>query len=163
MLSTLVAPFLRGTQRPLQTLIGSHSTPIRDAWMSHCNWYIIIHILIFCQSSFAFFPSALSNGMYLESTRAGQWGPQWEWNLLKGNMKERWELHKLLTVSTSTDPPGKGEVGKTCGPYLLWSQRRSLTQGSNDRQLLPRALNKVLWFQVRLSNSRSDMPCDGEL
>ena len=79
------------------------------------------------------------------------WDHSKEWNLLKENMKERCELwYKLLCSVHLHWPSREGEWGKTCGPYLLWSQRRSPTQGSkpDPGQLLPRALNKVLWFQA---------------
>lgn len=74
MLSGLVAPSFQGTQSPLQTLIGSHSTPGREVSVPLHLVYYYPHFVIL-PKFFYLLPSVLSDGIHLESTGAGQLRP----------------------------------------------------------------------------------------
>lgn len=128
MLSTLVAPSLRGTQRPLQTLISSHSAPVK--WVSipfqlvyYYAHFVILPKFFFLSSpvcflmEFTFSPLELARQVPGEGAKRNG----------KDQRKTRLVVPSTLggpacggaerpsLLSTSTDTPGKGGGDKLLG------------------------------------------------
>lgn len=107
-----MAPSLQGTQRPLQMLISSHSTPMR--WALHSSRHPIIHI---CDFAKILLPSASPVCFLMEFTSV-----HWGW-LVESTVKERTSHKKKpsgdrgLGRSPLLPPPlthrdGRGDPGK---------------------------------------------------